>query len=94
MDRQAVNGRRRQPELLAEGFTLTRVMGDYTRSAVCEAWTHIDGLELRLAIDGFSLPTTTVVRSYEAMRQLIETWRTALLEKGWIDAISGRDCAE
>ena len=48
-----------QPERLPNGFTMTRSAGDYEHIAVCEAWTHPSGWELRLSIDGTSLPTTT-----------------------------------
>ena len=72
-----------QPERLPSGFTLTRSAGDYEHIAVCEAWTHLSGWELRLSIDGTSLPTTTVVRSAAEMRVMVETWKVALLEKGW-----------
>ena len=43
-----------QPERLPSGFTLTRSAGDYEHIAVCEAWTHPSGWELRLSIDGTS----------------------------------------
>ena len=62
---------------------MTRSAGDYEHIAVCEVWTHPDGWELRLSIDGTSLPATTVVRSAAEMRVMVETWRVALLEKGW-----------
>ena len=71
-----------QPERLPIGFTLTRSAGDYEHITVCEAWTHPSGWELRLSIEGAS-PTTTVVRSPAEMRVMVETWKVALLEKGW-----------
>jgi len=39
--------------------------------------------EMRLTIDGTSLPITTVVGSAAAMRALVETWRGVMLETGW-----------
>jgi len=62
---------------------MTKPEGIQTHVAVCEAWTNPDGRELRLILDGRSLPIATVVRSAEEMRVLVEQWRAAMLEKGW-----------
>jgi hypothetical protein len=66
-------------ERLPDGFTVT----NQSHSAVCEVWTHPAGSELRLTIDGHSLPTTTVVRSGPEMVALVEQWRAAMLALGW-----------
>jgi hypothetical protein len=71
------------PERLTDGFTIKKSKGVITHVAVCEVWTNPHGWELRLAIDGLSLTTTTVVRSANEMRALVETWRSSMLERGW-----------
>jgi hypothetical protein len=71
-----------QPERLSDGFTMTKPEGGRTHVAVCEAWTHPGGWELRLVTDGRSL-IATVVQSAEEMYVLIEMWRAALLKIGW-----------
>jgi hypothetical protein len=54
-----------------------------THFAVCEVWMHPDGWELRLIMDGQSLPVATVLQSADEMKALIATWRAALLKTGW-----------
>ena len=71
------------PERLPVGFTMTKPEGLHTHLAVCEAWTHPDGWELRLIVDGQGLPVSTVLQSGDEMKALIETWRAALLKTGW-----------
>jgi len=39
-------------ELLSDGFTVPRAGAVHTHVAVCEAWTNLDGWELRLIVDG------------------------------------------
>jgi hypothetical protein len=46
---------------------------DHARVAVCEVWTNPIGWELRLTIDGTSLPIATVVGSADAKRALVQT---------------------
>ncbi len=70
-------------ERLPHGFTVTKTEGAHTHVAVCEAWTNLDGWELRLIVDGLDLPTTTIVRSADEMRTLVEVWRSALVASGW-----------
>jgi hypothetical protein len=62
---------------------MTKPEGAQTHVAVCEAWTNPDAWVLRLTANGQGLPITTVVRSADEMRALVETWRAALLEMGW-----------
>ena len=78
-----LKGWKSSPERLPDGFTMTKPKGIQPHLAVCETWTNPDGWELRLTLDGHSMPTTTVVRSADEMRALLETWRTTLLETGW-----------
>ena len=80
---QRLNGWTGVPERLPHGFTMNKAEGRHTHMAVCEAWTNPDGWELRLTTDGQSPPITTVVTSADEMRDLLETWRAALLETGW-----------
>jgi hypothetical protein len=74
------NGR---PERLPDGFTLTKAVGVHMHAAVCEVWTNPAGWELRLITNGQSRPITTVVRSADEMRALVETWQTTMRENGW-----------
>jgi hypothetical protein len=46
-------------------------------------WTNPFGLELRLMIDGHSTQIASVVRSAAEMHDMLEQWKTALLETGW-----------
>jgi hypothetical protein len=71
------------PERLPDGFTVTKPAGDDPHVAVCEVWTHHVGWELRLIIDGNTLPTTTVVQSADDMRTLVQTWNALMLKNGW-----------
>lgn len=73
----------RAPRRLPVGFTMTKPDGTQPHVAVCEVWTNPAGWELRLMMDGQTLPVTTVVRSHGEMRTLIESWNAALRETGW-----------
>jgi len=79
-----LKGSNNPPERFAVGFTMTKPEGVQAHVAVCEVWTNPDGWELRLTMDGQGLPIATVVRSANDMRALVETWRIALLQTGWI----------
>ena len=68
---------------LLDGFRMTKAGAVYAHVAVCETWTNPAGWELRLIVDGFDLPTTTVVRSAGEMRALVQAWRSALVASGW-----------
>jgi hypothetical protein len=70
------------PKRLPEGFTRQRPEGAYTQVAACPAWTSPDGW-LRLIINGRILSTTTVLRSADEMRTMVEAWRTVMLNNGW-----------
>jgi hypothetical protein len=71
------------PERLPDPFRMTKQKGDRALSAVCETWSHPFGWELRLEIDGHGLQMSSVVRSAEEMLTTADTWKAAMLEKGW-----------
>ena len=75
--------RRGQPLCLPQGFHLTKPIGDRAISAVCEVWSHPDGWELRMVIDGHGVLLATVEGSAPKMLARVEKWRAAMLEKGW-----------
>lgn len=66
-------------ELLSPVWTLLKD----GRSAVCTVWSHQFGFELRLKIDGDSLPRTQVCTTHEGLVELLDDWRKALKAKGW-----------
>jgi hypothetical protein len=74
------------PERLPDGFRMTKPNADRAMTATCEVWTNPFGWELRLMIEDRGMPMTSVVRSAAEMVALVETWRAALLEAGWIAA--------
>src|SRR4029079_12334850 len=57
---QFSNGWRGVRERSPDGFTMTRPEAPHSGVAVCEVWTNPIGWEMRLTIDGISLPITTV----------------------------------
>ena len=69
-------------ELLSPVWTLSKGR----TSAVCTAWSHQFGFELRLVIAGDELPRTQVVTNHEDLVRLQEEWRAALEAKGWAAA--------
>jgi hypothetical protein len=71
------------PERLPDVFTLSKRKGNATLKAVCQTWSHPFGWELRLEIDGHGLQMSSVVRSADEMRATADTWKGAMLEKGW-----------
>ncbi len=76
-------GWRGQPLRLPQGFRLIKPNGDHPISAVCEVWSHHDGWELRMVIEGHGLLLSAVVRSAPKMLTRVEQWRAAMLKKGW-----------
>jgi hypothetical protein len=71
------------PGRLPDAFGLSKPKGDHTLTAACETWTHPLGWELRLMIGGHGMHMTSVVRSSGEMHATVETWKAAMLEKGW-----------
>ena len=74
---------RGQPVRLPKGFRLTKPNGDHPIAAVCEVWSHPDGWQLRMVIDGHGLLLSAVVQSPPKMLARVEKWRAAMLAKGW-----------
>ena len=72
-----------RPVRLPQGFRLTKPNGGHAISAVCEVWSHPDGWELRMVIDGHGLLLATVEGSAPKMLARVEKWRAAMLAKGW-----------
>ena len=70
------------PERLPNGFQASMPSGTRTMTASCEVWTNPSGWELRLIVDGGTL-MSTVVPSVSEMLALVETWRAAMLRRGW-----------
>jgi hypothetical protein len=71
------------PEQLPNGFHLRKQEGDRMLTATCGVWTNPFGWELRLMSDGQRVHRSSIVRSAAEMRDMVETWRSAMLEKGW-----------
>ena len=76
-------GRTWPAQRLPQGFRLTKPNGDHAISAACEVWSHPDGWEMRMVIDGHGLLLATVEGSVPKMLARVEKWRAAMLEKGW-----------
>jgi hypothetical protein len=68
---------------LPQGFRLTKPSGDHAISAACEVWSHPDGWELRMVIDGHGLLLATVEGSVPKMLARVEKWRAAMTAAGW-----------
>ena len=68
---------------LPDAFWMSKQKGEHPIDAVCEVWTHSFGWELRLIIGGHRMQMTSVVQSDREMHATIETWKAAMLEKGW-----------
>ena len=77
-------GRNWPAQRLPQGFCLTKANGDHPMSAVCEVWSHPDGWELRMVIDGHGLLLATVEGSVPKMLARVEKWQAAMLAKGWV----------
>jgi hypothetical protein len=71
------------PERLSPAWTLTKGR----KKAACEIWLHEFGFELRLLIVG-ELVQSQVVCTQEDLLRVHESWRTALIEKGWTKTLT------
>lgn len=49
---------------------------------MCKLWTHALGWEVRLEING-DLQRSEVFRSQDDVLTAGETWKAAMIEKGW-----------
>lgn len=56
--------------------------GDKKLSAVSKLWTHHFGWEVRLEING-DLQRSELFRSQDDVATAAETWKQAMVEKGW-----------
>jgi hypothetical protein len=79
LQREHWNG---QPTRLGELFTVRKERQGKSFEAICHLWTHVFGWEVRLEIDG-DLQRSEVCRSKEAVFTAGETWKNAMIEKGW-----------
>jgi len=73
------NGR---PTLLGDLFRVSKIRGDKRLTAVCKLWTHQLGWEVRPEING-DFQRSAVFRSQDEVLTAGETWKAAMLEKGW-----------
>jgi hypothetical protein len=73
-----------QQQRLADLFRMVRAGAYGTRTAVCEAWTHKEGTELKLVVDGgIGLQMFTVCRSDAEIAGVVRLWDVRMREKGW-----------
>jgi hypothetical protein len=79
LQREHWNG---QSTHLGDLFRVTKIRGDKTLSAVCRLVTHQLGWEVRLELNG-DLQRSEVFRSQDDVLTACETWKAAMLEKGW-----------
>ena len=70
-------------ERLPDAFRMMKQKSERTIAAVCEVWTHPSGWELRLIIGGHRMQMTSVAQSDREMHATVETWKAAMLAKGW-----------
>ena len=67
---------------LGDLFRVSKTRGDKTLGAVCKLWTHALGWEVRLEIND-DLQRSEVFRSQDDVLTAGETWKAAMIEKGW-----------
>ena len=63
-------------------FRLSTTRGDKQLQAVCQLCTNNFGWEIRLDING-DLQRSEVFRSRDEVLTAAETWKAAMVEKGW-----------
>ena len=63
-------------------YRLSKTRGDKMLTTVCKLWTHALGWEVRLEING-ELQRSEVFRSQDDVLTAGETWKAAIVEKGW-----------
>jgi hypothetical protein len=80
LQREHWNG---QPTHLGDLFRVSKMRGDKQLAAVCKLWTHALGWEVRLEING-DLQRSEVFRSQDDVLNAGETWKAAMVEKGWV----------
>jgi hypothetical protein len=70
------------PVDLADCWRLGKSDGCRAKQAVCRLFNHRFGWELRLEING-EFVRSEVCRDQEAVLSTFETWKAAMIEKGW-----------
>lgn len=80
LQREHWNG---QPTRLGELFVLHKERVGQQIEAICHLWTHHLGWEVRLEIAG-DLHRSEVCRSQDEVFTAGETWKAAMIEKGWV----------
>jgi hypothetical protein len=70
------------PADLGEGFKLHKLRNGRKLEAVCWLRSHEFGFELLLTIDG-NFQRTEVCRSTDEALNKTESWRAALVDRGW-----------
>ena len=71
-----------QPTHLGDLFRVTKTRGDKQLEAAARLWTHQLGWEVRPEING-DLQRSEVFRSRDDVVAAGETWKAAMIEKGW-----------
>jgi hypothetical protein len=79
LQREHWNGR---PTHLGDLFRVTKTRGGKQLHAVCRLWTHNFGWEVRFEINR-DLQQSEVFRSQDEVLTAGETWKAAMIEKGW-----------
>jgi hypothetical protein len=71
------------PERHPDAFILRRRSECRVLTAVCEVWSHPEGWELRLQVEGRGLQTSAVVGTVTDVMAAADRWRESLVERGW-----------
>lgn len=71
-----------QPVELGEGFRLHKDRSGRQLEAICTLRTHPLGWELVLSVNG-GLHRSEVCRSNDEILDRVQSWRTALIDRGW-----------
>jgi len=79
LQREHWNG---EPTRLGELFRVATTRGEKQLTAVCGLWTHHLGWEVRLEVNG-DLQRSEVLRSQDDVLTAGETWKAAMVAKGW-----------
>ena len=81
LQREHWNG---QPTYPGDLFRVSKMRDEKELAAVCKLWTHHLGWEVRLEING-DLQRSEVFRSQDDVLTAGETWKAAMIEKGWVE---------
>ena len=72
-----------EPVRDGELFRVHRIRCGRQLQAACELWTHRFGWELRLVVNDGQLQRSEVCRSPDAVLEVSENWKAAMVERGW-----------